>query len=209
MEEEDFIRDAQIQEVKLPCGILDSNEWSRLVNHQNRDHSEELTKEEVKEIMLNEQCLHPFKRRMVPVDSNAFKWATKLVTGQVIKAKTKHQGVLHFECCNLIWIGPSPRQCKHTVNQKLRKQLDVRAQTEKRYNPNFIPINLMQYRTIGGCPRNLDQRVIEHVAEEKEDDDQMTAASIREFDSDEETDEEPEAGLFLGYPHLTKKTKEN
>lgn len=198
MEEKDFINDAQIQEQRLPCGILDPDEWYRLTNHQNRDHSEELTKEEVKEIIFDKSFKHPFKRTMIPVDSNAFRWATKLITGQVIKAKTKHVGVSHFECCNIIWIGPSPRQCLHTVNKKIRKQLDVRAQTERRYNPGFIPINLMQYRAIGGCPNKINQRVLDYVVEEKEDDQMTTDLSEYDETDDETVEDQDDDDVLLG-----------
>ena len=185
------------QEERLPSGILDQDEWKWLTNFENRPHSEELSKEQVKEIILDEDYKHPFKRTMVPVDSDAFRWAVKITTGQIVKAKGNKRVVMHFECCNIIWIGIKPRQCAHIVNIKLRTQLDTRAQVEKRYNPTFIPINLMQYRSIGGCPNKLDQRVVEYAKEEK-DDELMTTASIRGDERDDDSDDGSLDGQLLG-----------
>lgn len=185
------------QEQTLPSGILDPEEWNRMKDFQNRHHAEDLSKEEVKAIILDQNCKHPFKRTIVPVDSDAFRWATKLTTGQIIRAKRRKQGVIHFECCNIIWIGVKPRQCTHIINERIRKQLDIRAQVEKRYCPTFIPINLMQYRSIGGCPSKLEQRVLEQVEEEKEED-LETIASTQGFMEEEDSEDERSGGKFLG-----------
>lgn len=192
-----LIQETQGQEERLPCGILDPNEWMRLKDHQNRVHAESLGKQEVKAILLDQNYKHPFKRTVVPVDSDSFRWAVKLTTGQIVKAKRKKQGVIHLECCNIIWIGVKPRQCTHIVNDKLRKQLDIRAQVEKRYNPTFIPVNVMQYRSIGGCPIKLDQRIVEQVEEARQED-QLTAASTQGETEAEDSEDERTDGQFLG-----------
>ena len=142
-------------------------------------------------------------RTMVPVDSNAFRWAVKLVTGQIVKAKNKKKGVIQFECCNLTWIGVKPRQCVHSINEKLRNQLDVRAQAMSRYKPDFTPINLIQYISIGGSDEKIDQKVVEHVLEDKDDheDSVVTQDWTTGEDSDQETEENAE---FLGYSRLTQ-----
>ena len=89
-------------QVKLPCGLLDPKEWERLQDFQNRPHAEDLSKEEVKKILMDSEVMHPYKRNMVPVDSDAFCWAVKLFTGHVVKAKNRKNGVIQFECCNFM-----------------------------------------------------------------------------------------------------------
>ena len=81
----------------------------------------------------------------------------------------------------------------HTLNDKLRKAFNWRAQNEAAYYPNFIPINLMQYRSIGGCPLKIDERVIQQVKQEIEDD-------IRTIDSfgDNESEDESRQEVKLG-----------
>ena len=185
------------EEERLPSGILNPDEWKKLQSIQNRAHSERLTKEQVKEIILDKNYKHPFKRMMVPVDSDAFRWAVKLTTGQIVKVKQRKQTVIHLECCNIIWIGVKPRQCIHQVNSKLRAQLDTRAQVEKRYNPTFIPINFWQYRNIGGCPKKCDKRLTE-LAEEEKDEELLTTASIRGEGNDDDSDDASANGEFLG-----------
>lgn len=185
------------EEKTLPSGILDPSEWMHLKDFQNRVHSETLDKEEVKAIILDQNYKHPFKRTMVPVDSDSFKWAAKLTTGRIIRAKRRKLGVMHLECCNIIWIGVKPRQCTHVVNDKLRKQLDMRAQVENRYKPTFIPVNLMQYRSIGGCPTKLDQRVVDQVEEAREEE-QLTTASTQGNTEAEDSEDELTDGLSLG-----------
>ncbi len=44
-EEESFQEETNQQAEIPPCGILDSNEWNRLQDFENRDHYEELSKE--------------------------------------------------------------------------------------------------------------------------------------------------------------------
>ena len=191
--------------VKLPSGVLNCREWEKLQNFSNRPHAEELSKEEVKSIILSNNIQHPYMRTMVPVDSNAFRWAVKLVTGQIVKAKNKKRGVFQFECCNLIWIGVKPRQCVHSINEKLRNQLDVRAQALSRYKPDFTPINLIQYMSIGGSDEKIDQKVVEHVLEDKDEQDSVVT---QDWTADENSDEEPEEnGEYLGYARLTQQKK--
>ena len=187
----------QHQGERLPSGIQDQDEWKKLQSIQNRPHSENLSKEQVKAIILDENIKHPFKRTMVPVDSDAFRWAVKITTGQIVKAKGSKRVVMHFDCCNIIWIGIKPRQCIHQVNSKLRTQLDTRAQVEKRYNPTFIPIDFWQYRNIGGCQKKLDKRLTE-LAEEEKDEELQTTASIRGDEMDDDSEDGSVDGEFLG-----------
>ena len=187
----------QHQGERLPSGIQDQDEWKKLQSIQNRPHSENLSKEQVKAIILDENIKHPFKRTMVPVDSDAFRWAVKITTGQIVKAKGSKRVVMHFDCCNIIWIGIKPRQCIHQVNSKLRTKLDTRAQVEKRYNPTFIPIDFWQYRNIGGCQKKLDKRLTE-LAEEEKDEELQTTASIRGDEIDDDNEDGSEDGEFLG-----------
>jgi hypothetical protein len=51
----------------------------------------------------------------------------------------------------------------------------------------------MQYRSIGGCPVKLDERVIQQVKQEIEDD-LLTTDSL----SDEESEDEPNKDIKLG-----------
>ena len=194
MEEESFNEKANQQAEVLPAGIPDPNEWKLLKEFENRYRVEELSKDEVKKIIEDQNFKHPFKRTMVRVDSVAFRWACQMVTGKILKAKHKKMGVIHFECCNIIWIGSKPRQCTHLVNEKLRSQFDTRALIEKRYNPTYIPINVIQYMRAGGCPIKLDQRVADHVLEQKE----MMSTASTYAESDDESEEDPQDGVFLG-----------
>ena len=182
---------------KLHSGIQSKEEWERLKDYKNRPHAEELSRDHVRDIILDPNPVHPFKRIMVPVASNAFRWACKIVTGNIFKGKLKKKGVIHFECCNLIWIGKRPRQCYHSVNCKLRGQLDMRAQTDKSYNPTFIPLNLAQYQACGATREQVEKRVFEHVMECQE---TATAASTQaeESESEEEDPNEQASGIFIG-----------
>ena len=183
-------------QVKLPCGLLDPKEWERLQDFQNRPHAEDLSKEEVKRILMDSEVMHPYKRTIVPVDSDAFRWAVKLVTGHIVKAKNKKKGIIQFECCNFMWIGVKPRQCVHSVNPKLKNQLDVRAQAMSRYKPDFIPINLTQYISAGGSAERIEQKVVEHVLEDKDDE---VSVATQDWTVNEDSDEEAEEnGEYLG-----------
>jgi len=104
--------------------------------------------------------------------------------------------LIQFECCDIVWIGNKPRQCVHTINDNLKKQIDVRAQALERYNPTFMPINLIQYMSAGGCLVEVDRRVVEQV---KEDRDDLVSVSTFDCGAEEETDEEgDENKAYLG-----------
>lgn len=184
------------QGIQLPCGVFDQEEWERINKFENRPHAAELTKEEVKEIMMDVNVKHPYKRTMVPVDSEAFGWAVKLYTGEVIKAKNRKERFMNFECCNLTWIGPKPRQCVHHLNEKLKNQIDIRAPSLQKYNPTFIPVNQVQYILDGGCPRILSQR---EKLQELEDKDDLQSVITQDWTAggdseDEQSDEEGQLG---------------
>ena len=206
MERPTEMSQSQGNQVKLPSGVLNPKEWEKLQNFKNRRHAEELSKEELKSIILSNNIQHPYIRTMVPVDSNAFRWAVKIVTGQIVKAKNKKRGVFQFECCNLTWIGVKPRQCVHSINEKLRNQLDVRAQALSRYKPDFTPINLIQYMSVGGSDEKIDQKVVEYVLEDKDDHEDLVVTQdwTTGEDSDQETEENAE---YLGYSRLTQQEK--
>ena len=53
-EEESFQEETNQQAEIPPCEIHDSNEWNRLQDFENRDHAEELSKEEVKTIIQDQ-----------------------------------------------------------------------------------------------------------------------------------------------------------
>ena len=196
MEKQNALPEQGTPQVKLPCGLLDPKEWERLQKFQNRPHAEDLIKEEVKRILMDSEVMHPYKRTMVPVDSDAFRWAVKLFTGQVVKAKNKKRGVIHFECCNLTWIGDKPRQCVHKLNEQIRNQLDVRAQALARYKPDFVPINLTQYISAGGSAERIEQKVVEHVLEDKDDE---VSVATQDWTVGDDSDEDAEQnGEYLG-----------
>ena len=44
--------------VKLPSGVLNCSEWEKLQHFSNRPHAEELSKEEVKSIILSNNIQH-------------------------------------------------------------------------------------------------------------------------------------------------------
>lgn len=186
-------------EVKLPSGLPDQTEWEYLQEFKNRPHAQELSKEQVKSLMLSKEVVHPYKRTMLPVDSDAFRWAVKLFTGQVVTAKHNKKGVTHFECCNLVWIGVKPRQCVHTINEHLRKQLDVRAQALSKYNPTFVPVNLIQYMSTGVPAQQIEQKVVDHVQEGADDKDDLVSVTTQDWTVNEDSDAEPqEKEVFLG-----------
>ena len=196
MEKQNALPLQETPEAELPCGILDQKEWKKLQEFQNRPHAEELNKEQVQNILMNSELVHPYKRLIVPVDSDAFRWAVKLVTGHIVKAKNRKRGVIQFECCNFIWIGVKPRQCVHSVNPKLKNQLDVRAQAMSRYKPDFIPINLTQYISAGGSAERIEHKVVEHVLEDKDDE---VSVATQDWTVNEDSDEEAEQnGEYLG-----------
>ena len=94
----------------IACGSLDPQEWAKLGFFENRNHLQDLSKEKLKDIIMDTDCKHPFQRFLIRVDSDVFNWAVKIVTGEIIKAKRNKKGVMHLECCNIIWIGSKPRQ---------------------------------------------------------------------------------------------------
>ena len=96
----------------------------------------------------------------------------------------------------MTWIGDKPRQCVHKLNEQIRNQLDVRAQALARYKPDFIPINLTQYISAGGSAERIEQKVVEHVLEDK--DDEMSVAT-QDWTVNEDSDVEAEQnGEYLG-----------
>ena len=205
---ENSYRDEEAQ----PCldlrhsGLLDPKEWNHLKEFENRDHEEELAKDQVKAVVMDQEIKHPHMRKMVPVDSDAFRWAVSLVTGEIVKARNRHQGVMHLECCNVIWIGEKPRVCTHIVNEELRGQLDLRSQTKKKYNPTFTPINIVQYCKAGGCPYMAVQRLKDQELEEMSTaSTNRTRAVVSDFNddnwdkqSDNYSDDESEDSVLLG-----------
>ena len=70
----------------------------------------------------------------------------------------------------------------------------MRAQTMKRYNPTFIPINLIQYLKTGAPIEETERKLLEHVEEGKEHESMASTAA----DSDDEEEQVPEDGVYLG-----------
>ena len=84
----------------------------------------------------------------------------------------------------------------HKLNEQIRNQLDVRAQALARYKPDFVPINLTQYISAGGSAERIEQKVVEHVLEDK--DDEVSVATQDWTVGDDSDDEADENGEYLG-----------
>ena len=154
------------REESPPNPNSDPYDSERFKSFSNRNKATKLTKEEVSNTIKDPIFKHPFKRTLVKVKSDTFLWACRTVTDEIIKAKQRKKAVIHFECCDIIWIGDAPRVCTHLVNTGLRKQLDHRAQVEKRYNPNYLPVSPLQYVNAGATEEQLDERIEVHLKEE-------------------------------------------
>ena len=55
----------------IACGSLDPEEWTRLQVFENRNHLQDPTREEIKDIIIDKECKHPFQRSLIRVDSDA------------------------------------------------------------------------------------------------------------------------------------------
>lgn len=85
------------------------------------------------------QPVHPFLRKMVSIQSTAFKQAVHLVTNAILKAKQNHQMVAHLQCCDIFWIGKPPKCSTHCFNDTFRRYMDLRNIPKAYYNPQFLP----------------------------------------------------------------------
>ena len=84
---------------------------------------------------------HPLLRTMVSLESDAFREAVKQVTKAINEAKRSHLLVSHLICCNVFWIGVSPRVHNHIINDKVRALLDRRCIPKAFYNPDYLPFD--------------------------------------------------------------------
>ena len=87
----------------------------------------------------DKQPVHPYLRKMVSIESEAFKQAVHLVAKAIVTAKQNHKLVTHLKCCDIIWIGVPPKMSTHCFNDKFRKYMDLRNIPKAYYNPQFLP----------------------------------------------------------------------
>ena len=134
------------EEPRLPLGISSLKMLSTLRKFEVRNINTFMSKEEIQDHILfrfNDGRFpqHPLLRTMVSIESDAFKEAYKLVAKEIKKAKKKHLLVSHLLCCNMFYIGCSPRVTTHVVNDELRTILDGRILPKTWYNPNYLPFD--------------------------------------------------------------------
>ena len=134
------------EERRLPAGIESLKKLNNLRQFKERNVNIFMSKKEVQDQILfrfNDGRFphHPLLRTMVSIESDAFKEAYKLVAKEIKKAKKNNYLVSHLLCCNMFYIGHSPRVTNHVVNDELRGILDARNLSKTWYNPNYLPFS--------------------------------------------------------------------
>ena len=137
---------AELFKAKSPhAGINSLEEYNKLKNVENRDYRKTMPLSGVQPQVLftptKERPLppHPFKRIHVPVDSPMFKHAISIVKMSILEAKVKKEVATHVLCCDLFWLGQTPRQTTHIFNEKFRRIIDMRNLPKGFFNPKFLP----------------------------------------------------------------------
>ena len=113
----------------------------------------------------DKQPAHPFLRKMVSVQSTAFKQAVHLVAKAIVTAKNDHRLVTYLQCCDIFWIGVHPKMTTHCFNDKFRKYMDLRNIPKACYNPDFLP-GCVQEETQPGPEKPKLVQPIQEIAEE-------------------------------------------
>ena len=139
---------AELFKAKSPhAGINTLEEYNNLKKMENRDCRQMMPLAHVQPQVLftptKERPLppHPFKRIHVPVDSPMFKHAISIVKMSILEAKVKKEVATHVLCCDLFWLGQTPRQTTHIFNEKFRRIFDMRNLPKGFFNPKFLPSN--------------------------------------------------------------------
>ena len=132
---------------KVPSGFKTREEYNIYKDIKSREAFLFLDKNQVKDKVVfgkdNKRPPHPYFRTMVSIESDAFKESVRIVSDLVKVAKDPdaelNQVVLHFQCCNIIWIGKRPRVNNHVVNDKFKKLIHLKNVPKAFYNPHFLP----------------------------------------------------------------------
>ena len=169
-------------------------------NFEDRIKMENLDPSKVKEMVLDQTIRHPFQRVLVPVKSPAFERAINVVAGKVFLAKEAKKGVRGAECCYFFNIGDKPLVCEHRMCKNIRKMLDKRAQVEKRYKPDYLPVNTYQYMQQGASHEEINARDQIHFSEEYE--------VRQELENQEDDDETLDGGSEMGEEMSGEKEEE-
>lgn len=137
---------AELFKAKSPhAGINSREEYNNLKKVENRDCRQMMPLAHVQPQVLftptKESPLppHPFKRIHVPVDSLMFKHAISIVKMVILEAKVKKEVATHVLCCDLFWLGQTPRQTTHIFNDNFRRIIDMRNLPKGFFNRKFLP----------------------------------------------------------------------
>lgn len=132
--------DGNGDELSRHAGIPTISEFKRLSDIKNRNVNTFMSPQDVRK-SIYEPAVHPYKRTMIGINTDAFETAVDELTDAIKKAKNDKKGVFHLQCCNIVWIGRKPRVHSHVMNDLFRKLFDVRNVPKALYDPSYLPPN--------------------------------------------------------------------